>query len=1555
MRPRRALFFKCTLALVSIFRVISYADVRPERNLLPVVFEKNGGQAPSAYRFVSHNGDVAALFLNNGIDLAISSRVAQPSTIQVRFLGASEVIPQGRKQLATTTNYLIGNDRSHWVTGLENYSEVVYPELYPAIDLVFRGSQNQIEHDFYVEPHGDPTILHFSVEGGADPQLDPKGNLEITLPKGTLLLKKPRAYQVLADGREASIDCAFILADDNSVRFQLGAYDSDRELVIDPAFGFSTYLDGSNADFITGVTTDSAGNIYVTGYTYSLDFPIVNGVQPTYKGSPDAFVSKLDPTGHTLLYSTYLGGSSRNYGNAIVVDTKGNIVVEGTSASNDFPHAGNVPSLTCEGNNDCFFIASLKPDGSGFNYAGLIGGIEGTDVQTGSSGSGVVTVASSGAAYLAGVTDDTNFEITPGTLSSTVPGYPYNSSFVMEVDQTGALVYSTIIPGTLPLSSINYVNVFIPNGIAVDGNGMATIAGTAGPGLPSTPGVIQTTFPNNVNNGYLTAGFVLQLNATASAISYATYVTGTDSIGGLAVDGQANSYVAGGTSETNLPVSSNAYQKTLKAGPNCTCNSGFILKLNSNGTSVLAATYLEGTPAIGNEGTNFTGIAVDKNSNVFVGGATGSTDFPLQNPFTSLWQFTSSAWEMALAEMSPDLSKLLFGSFLSSNDPVYGGTQFSSLTIDSGGNLVVAGQTNASDFPTTTGSFQPTPPVSNTYHAVVAKLDMSVPAPSVCFDSWSLNFGEVAAKQSATQTLHMTNCGNATLHLQSIVSSAATITTESSCATVNAGTSCAISVKFAPRDNSLTSGTLTFSDDSVVSPQVVGVSGQGVAPQLAPSTGSISFGHLLVNTVGAGNSLFFWNNGNAPLRISAVSVDGDFSITQDDCKGTLQPSTPCLVTITFSPIAAGIRTGTLMIVSNDPVYPKAGISLNGIGDSDYAAPMISSLGSPTAQIDNGSITVQVYGANFYPASVLEVNGTPQATTYLSENEIQATLDSTVTGKIGEILLSVFNSAPGGGMSVSTPLTLYKVLNLNAAFVTTVPGSNLLYASIPSSDPVHPNTVISINPVTGALGKPILVGQNPSLLAPSSDGKYLFVVSNQDQTVQRINFSTKSVDRTFAFPPNSTACCGALAGTDMKGIPGSPQQVLVAFDIPGYGFGEMALYDDSGMVNYIPTSYVAELSFSSFAYAGSPITIYALPFTNAQNPFFNIVNITAQGLQYTAPPCCYAGNNTTGAEVASDGTLLYTSGGGVWNPTTQTQVGSFPVSVYNNAASLVLDISSGHLFTIGDQNYLSDSSSIVLSGYGKKSLALSGALAFPQISQPVVQNLVRWGTDGFAFLAASSTGNSESIYLLTSSLAKSVTSNPVPKVHSIAPSSTPQDSLGFQLTINGSGFAEASVVNWSGAPLQTTFTSSTVLTAAVSATNLSASGNVSVTVTNPSPGGGTSNGTEFNVASLTPLISFSSSTLNFANQTVGTASATKVVAVQNPGTAPLNISSVRIIGTDASSFHQTNNCGKVLAPGGNCSLSVIFKPTSTGALSASISFADNAVESPQAISVTGTGN
>ncbi len=1554
-----------TVFVISCSPALRGSSGEPQAASLPTVFETNLGQAPARYRFISRYSSVNAFFLDQGVDLVLPSKDRDRHRVSFTLLGVrSDVAPEGRNSVPAVSNYLLGNDPSRWIRGVPNQSQVLYRQIYPGIDLVFHGQGNEMEHDFRIAPGGDPGTIRFAMKGANRVTLDDSGNLMISLGDDTLSLQKPRAYQETANGRQ-QVESRFALNQDGTVQFQVGSYDRKLELTIDPVFVFSTYLASSGGDWPTAIASDSGGNVYVTGYTDGSDFPLENAIQATVTGSPNVFVSKLDPTGHTLLYSTYLGGSSRNYGNAIAIDGTGNIIVAGTSASNDFPHAGSVPSLMCEGNNDCYFLVSLKPDGSAFNYAGLIGGKEGTDAQAGGgAGAGNIAVDAAGNTFLTGVTDDATFEITTGTLATGVQGggYPYDSTFIMKVSPVGALIYSTIVPGTAQQNFAVYRNnVFVAAGISVDSAGKATIAGTAGPGLPSTAGVIQPTFPNSLSVENASAGFVLQINGTASAITYSTYIPGTDSIGGFAVDSQGNSYVTGGTSETNLPVSNNAYQKTLKAGQGCTCNSGFILKLNGSGTSVLAGSYLEGTPLEPyNLGTRFMGLAVDSHSNVFVGGVTGAPDFPLANPFTGILVSNAS---MVLAEMPSDLTSLLFGSFLSSTDQIFPSSTFAGIAVDHQDHLLVVGQTSTTDFPTTPGSFQATPP-SRASHAFVVSFDMASPSPSVCLDSWSVSFGSVIAKQSNTQVVHVTNCGNAPLSIASITSSSATVTAQQTCgSSIQPGVVCSLSVVYTPKDSSALAGTLTLTDNAQIATQVIQFSGQGTAPQLTPSTGSFNFGHLLVNTAGAGVQLGFSNTGNSALAISSAAVSGDFSISQNTCTGTLQPGGYCFITLVFSPAAAGIRTGTLTINSNDPVYPQVGLSLMGVGDTVYAVPLISSLSTPTAQIGAGPVTLQVYGANFYPASVVLVNGTAQQTSYTSGQELQATLSSAATGTMGEISISVSNPVPGGGTSVSTPLTLYQVVELPAAFITSVPGSSLLYASIPSSASTNPSTVIPINPMTGALGTPIPVGNNPGLLAPSSDGSYLFVVANQDQTVQRINLSTKHVEKTFNFPANGTTCCGALAATDLKGIPGSPKEVVLSTNIQGYGFGEIALYNDSGMVNYVPpspSSIASPPAFASFAFVGSPLTIYALPFSLV-NSFFSVVTIGSGGLGYTPVTGGNSGgNNSTGSTVVSDGTLLYTSAGEVWNPTSQTQTGSFPVTTYNdtsypNLYNLIVDTTSGHIFVIGAENYLSSSSATVLSAYSQSSLVLTASLPFPQVQIPTSQNLVRWGANGFAFLAQNPAANSEALYLLTSSMAAPTSSNPVPQIGSIYPSSTPQGGAGLQVTLNGQRFVEGSVVQWNGAALQTTYVSASALTAALPATDLVSGGTASLRVTNPAPGGGMSNSVSFTISPLAPLFSLSSSGLTFNSQQLGTFSIAQTVAVQNPGTATLAISDVTISGTGSASFQQTNTCGTSLAAGANCAVSVIFAPSATGISNATLAFTDNAADSPQALSLSGTGD
>jgi hypothetical protein len=347
----------------------------------------------------------------------------------------------------------------------------------------------------------------------------------------------------------------------------------------------------------------------------------------------------------------------------------------------------------------------------------------------------------------------------------------------------------------------------------------------------------------------------------------------------------------------------------------------------------------------------------------------------------------------------------------------------------------------------------------------------------------------------------------------------------------------------------------------------------------------------------------------------------------------------------------------VVIVSNDPATSQLTVALTGVGDAIYAVPSISSISAPTVLINNGGVNLSISGANFYPQSVAQLNGVALSTSFQSNNSLQATIPASSLTAIGEQYLTVVNPLPGGGISPSVTVTPYQTLVIDPAALVSVPSTGMLYAAIPSSATSNPNTVIPINAATGALGTPIPVGNNPGFLAVSSDGSYLYVANTTDETVQRINLTTDAVEATFPYTPNIYCLtCATLDATDLETVPGSPQEVLLAQG------SILSLFNDAGLVNYIPTSACcyADPGFTSIALAGNPLTIYGLPFSYGGG-FFQTVNLTNSGLQYTRPTGYTGGpNDTTGAQVISDGTLLYTSAGQVWNPSTPAEVGAFPV-------------------------------------------------------------------------------------------------------------------------------------------------------------------------------------------------------------------------------------------------------------------------------------------------------
>lgn len=1522
------------------------------KSTLPIAFERNQGQLPPKYVFHFHRDGADALFSRDGIDFSLNGDGARP--IHLDFAGAHSTGPEASGMLPGHTNYLLGNQPSAWFRNIPLYGAVEYRNLYPGISVRFYGNGEELEHDFVVKPGADPREIRIRANGMKRMTRLANGDLRLDSPSGALVLRKPVAYQLSGDQKQ-SVAAEFRVAKD-TVRFEVGDYDHSRDLVIDPVYVFSTYIGGTGTDVITSVTTDSAGNILLTGNTSSTDFPIQGPVQSSVKGT-DAFITKLDPTGETLIYSTYLGGTNQDSPSSIVTDSSGNAIIGGVSQSSDFPNAGSISSPNCQINQDCYFVASITPDGSKLNYSGMIGGSEG-EYTNGIDGR--VAVDASGNAYLAGVTGDPNFQITAGTLTTAEPGYYASEMFVLKVDPTGKLIYSTLVPGNAASDPLQvYNNEFLTSGISVDNSGNVTAVGWAGLGVPTTAGVVSPSFPNpSVNVSSPQAGFVLQLNATASAINYASYLPGTDVAGALAVDKNGKLWIAGSTTETTLPVSANAYQKTPSTGSYSGPFSGYIMELNPGATSVVAATYLDGK-GVGQteESSGFSAIALDSKGTVYVGGFTSSADFPMQNPFVTEYEFTGTIWEMILAGMSPDLSTVTFGSFLSSTDSIYGGSTFGGLTVDANGNLIAVGSTNSRNFPTTSGSFEPQlPPPSNSLsaplHSFVAKFDMSTAAPSVCLDKFSVNFGNVNALSSASQTVQVTNCGNATLHITSLASSDPTVTTQQSCTAVAPGAACSVTLTFTPVNSAATSGMITLSDDAISIPQTVAFSGQGIAPKIATYTNPLDLGHLLVGTQDAGVPLTISNQGQAPLKISTVAVNGSsFSLKSQDC--TQAPVYyACSIGIVFSPNAAGSLSGSVTIASNDPATPNFVVALTGTGDSSYAVPVLASISSPTVPINAGAANLTLTGSDFYPASVVQLNGVALTSTFVDNTSLQATIPATSLTSLGELSLTVANPTPGGGTSAPLPVTPYAALTIDPSAAVYVPATGLVYAAIPASASANPNTIVPIDPKTLTPGTPISAGNDPLFLAASSDGAYLYVANRADQTVQRIKLTTNTVDRTFPFTPNIyCSSCTTLDATDLATVPGSPDEVLLAQG------SILTLYNDAGVVNYIPGSSCcyADPTFDSIALAGKPLAIYGLPFSFGGN-YFHVVNLTSSGLQYTRPSGGNSGgNNTTGATVVSDGKLLYTSAGQVWDPSSQTEVGTFPVQTdnvtsYPNMRSITVDSSLGTIYSMGDQNYGDNSDAFVVSVYGMKSLALTGSLPFPQVSYPVYGSLVRWGGDGLAFIAPGAGLTDQELYLLRSSIVGPQTSNPAPVLTSLSQTSVIAGGSAFTLTVSGNNFMSSSLVEWNGSPLATTFVDAQQITAAVPAADIAAAGTAQVTVTNPAPGGGTSTAIAFHIVAAVVSANLSPSSLDFGNQAQGVASATQTVTLSNTGNVSLTISNIAATGD----FNQTNTCGTALKTNSSCTVAVTFSPSGTGTRTGALSVSDGAATSPQSVSLTGTG-
>ena len=431
---------------------------RPSVNL-PGAFVENRGQTDPRVRYYLQ-GHRYAFYLTR--DEAILSFLDEQSAgglaLALQFPGSNPRRWLEPERRATgEVNYFYGNDPARWRTALPRYAQVAYRELWPGVDLRLSEQGGVLKYEFRLRAGATPAAIRLAYAGARRLAIDEAGALLIETALGTLRDSPPLSYQVI-DGRRVVVESRYVLheaADDAEYGFALGpGYRPDRELIIDPGVEYSTLLGGSSHELAAGIKVDSAGNAYVVGTTQSPDFPTTSGAFRRTGAAGnfgDVFVTKLNPSGTALIYSTFIGGGDFDWGRAIAIDAAGNAYITGQTKSSSFPTTSNAFDRSFNVDNcprcgiDQYdaFVAKLNASGSSLVYSTFLGGFDLDD------GLGIA-VDAAGSAYVTGETGSSNFPTTAGAFDRTANGA--FDTFVTKLNAAGsALAYSSYLGGR-PLS-----------------------------------------------------------------------------------------------------------------------------------------------------------------------------------------------------------------------------------------------------------------------------------------------------------------------------------------------------------------------------------------------------------------------------------------------------------------------------------------------------------------------------------------------------------------------------------------------------------------------------------------------------------------------------------------------------------------------------------------------------------------------------------------------------------------------------------------------------------------------------------------------------------------------------------------------------------------------------------------------------------------------------------------------------------------------------------------------------------------------------------------------
>src|ERR1700752_1042099 len=671
---------------------------------------------------------------NNNADAS----VREGTILRLKLLGASSK-PQieGQEELLGKLNYFVGDDPANWHRNIPTYRKAYFKDVYPGSDVVYYGKQQELEYDLIVAARANPKLIRFTVEGADKIRLDKSGRLLLSLKHGEVSLNKPVIYQVDKDGSRREVKGGYSLTG-NEVRFKLENFDANRPLVIDPVLSYSTLLGSGNGDQALGIAIDTIGNAYVTGTTDGTNFPTTAGAFKATSTNSGAFVSKLNPTGTALIYSTYLSGNGQTTGTAIAVDSTGNAHVTGMTSSSNFP---TVNGLKTTSN---FFKTTDAAANWNNQNSGLVGDVRAMAIAPNNpntiyvgSTDGVYRSIDGGTTWtkMTG-TGLTNFSfITALAVSPTNASLIYTGNFFglfRSIDggnnftqvTTSSQFSSAVLAIMFDPSTPSTIYVGQNNGVMKSPANGTTWVPQNNFGVPGTPNVIslainpaatQTIYAGTSNNGFFKStnggGVWTQMN---------TGMGGSNplNISAITLDPSNAStiYVANGFSGSiNKSTNAGASWTPLTNGVPANFS---ITSIVATSTAVYAAIQNNGIIKTVNGGTSWN----PANNGLWSGNVNTLVRHPSNASLIYAGTSTVSSPDAYVTKLNSSGSGLLFSTLVGGSLDEVG----NDVAVDSSGNIYVVGQTSSLNFPVA-NAVQSTV-VNTCFNAFVTKLNPAVPS-----------------------------------------------------------------------------------------------------------------------------------------------------------------------------------------------------------------------------------------------------------------------------------------------------------------------------------------------------------------------------------------------------------------------------------------------------------------------------------------------------------------------------------------------------------------------------------------------------------------------------------------------------------------------------------------------------------------------------------------------------------------------------------------------------------------------------------------------------------